>query len=264
MKGIATQRYSWSSEPGRPAEEKTLDMFLSEAAEAGYDGVEAMDSDMAGGLQRFGLRLSGAYVGVAAHLAWDEMDASGEAMDTARTIAELGGDYIAVNCNPKGVWDDRERKTDDELKVQGENLTRLADQIAPLGIDVVMHNHADRNDLHVDDLRSVTEYADDSVGILFDTGWSLTSADEPVGRLRELGSRVRAVHLRNQFGEAPTEWMGEGEMDVADCLAALKEFGYDGWLTTEIYYRADTNLTQSLVQNQTRTVALLRELWGED
>ena len=70
MKGIATQRYSWSSEPGRPAEEKTLDTFLREAAQVGYQGVEAYEEGISSLLCTYELKLAGAYAGVDAHLPW--------------------------------------------------------------------------------------------------------------------------------------------------------------------------------------------------
>lgn len=263
MKGTATGRYGWSSEPNRPAEEKTMEVFLREAAQAGYDAVENVGEDIGAVAPRFGLKVCGGYVGAPAHLPWHDVDPDGEVMAAAQELAAAGAEYLNINCNPKGAWDNRERKTEDELKLQGDNLTKLAEQIAPLELELVMHNHANSYDLHVDDLRSVTEFAGESVGVCLDTGWSLTSGDEPVARIRALGPRLRALHLRNQWGEKPTEWLGEGDTDMAECIAALKEIGYDGWLTTEIYYRADTDLSASLVDNQTRTVAMLRELWGE-
>jgi sugar phosphate isomerase/epimerase len=263
MKGTATQRYGWSSEPGRPDSEKTLEVFIREAAEAGYDGVEGFEEGIGEVAAEYGVRVAGAYAGVKCHEGFEQVDPEGETLALAQAVADLGGDYLVVNCDPKGAWDNRERKTEDELRRQGENLTRLAEQIAPLGLDLVMHNHAVSNDLHMDDLRSVTEFAGESVGVCLDTGWAQTSDDEPIARIRALGSRLRAVHLRNQFGEKPTEWLGEGDTDMAECIAALKDIGYEGWLTTEIYYRADTDLSASMVDNQTRTVALLRELWGE-
>jgi len=264
MKGTATGLYGWTSEPGRPPEKKTLEAMLGEVAEAGYDGVENWTEGIAEVAAGLGLQVIGGYVGAPMHLAWQDVDPEGQVMDTARGLAEIGAEYLNVNCNPKGAWNHRERKTEDELKLQGENLTRLAEEIAPLGLGLVMHNHANRNDLHLDDLRAVTDFAGPAVGVCLDTGWALTSEDEPVARIRALGPRLTALHLRNQFGERPTEWLGEGDTDMAECIAALKEIGYDGWLTTEIYYRADTSLTRSMVENQTRTVQLLNELWGED
>lgn len=262
MKGTATGLYGWTSEPGRPPEKKTLEVMLAEVAQAGYDGVEHEAEGVGELAQRYGLKVIGGYVGAPLHLPWEEVDSEGQVMATARRLAALGAEYLNVNCNPKGSWSDRQRKSEDELKLQGENLTRLAEAIAPLGLELVMHNHADRNDLHLDDLRAVTEFAGDQVGVCLDTGWCLTSGDDPVARIRELGPRLRALHLRNQFGDRPTQWLGEGDIDMAKCLAALKQIGYQGWLTTEIYYRADTHLTRSLVENQRRSVALLRELWG--
>ena len=264
MKGTATGLYGWMSEPGRPEEMKTLEVVLGEVAEAGYDGVERVGQNVGELAERLGLAVIGGYVGAPMHLSRDQVDPDGAIMDSARELAEMGAGHLTVNCDPKGAWDRRERKTEDELKRQGENLTWLAEAIAPLGLELVMHNHANSNDLHLDDLRSVTEFAGEQVGVCLDTGWALTSGDDPVARIRALGPRLRALHLRNQFGEKPTEWLGEGDIDMAECITALKEVGYDGWLTTEIYYRADTDLTMSLVENSARTVALLRELWGED
>jgi hypothetical protein len=104
----------------------------------------------------------------------------GEKIALAQALAEMGSDYLVVNCDMKGSWDNRERKTEDELRLQGENLTQLAEQIASLGLDLVVHNHAVSNDLHMDDLRSVTEFAGESVGVCLDTGWAQTSGDEPI------------------------------------------------------------------------------------
>ncbi len=262
MKGIAAVRFTWSSEAGRPEAEKTLEVYLAEAAAAGYDAVECHAPGLAKLTRKNKLKVCGTYVGGMFHGRWAEVKAEDTVLAAAREVAELGGDYLAVNCDPKGDWRHRVPKSDEDLKHQGANLSRLAAEVAPLGLRVAMHNHANRNDLHLGDLRSVTEFADEAVGVCLDTGWSLTSGDEPVARARELGRRVTAVHLRNQVGERPTEWLGEGDIDMAAFLAVLKENGYDGWLTTELWHREDVPRTCSLLDNQKRTVKLLRELWA--
>lgn len=261
MKGTATVRFPWSSEAGRPEAEKTLDVFLREAAEAGYDAVEHVCEGIKEGLARYGLRLSGGYAALPAHEPWESLDLEATVMPTARTAAELGGDHLSINCDPKGSWSNRERKSNDELKRQGENLTRLAEMVAELGLRLNMHNHANRLDLHLDDLRSVTQFAGESVGVCLDTGWTLTSGDDPLARLRDLGARVRGLHLRNQIDERPTEWLGQGDIDMAAFIAELRALGYDGWLTTELWHREDVPRTMSLVEDQRRSVELLRNLW---
>ena len=260
MKRTAANQWAWVSETGRPEAEKTVKTFLREVAEAGYDAVEFFNAEHADRIAEYGLSVCGAYANGPFHDPWSELDAEARFMGTARQLAEQGGHYVAVNCDPKGAWADRERKTEDDLRRQGENLSRLARDLAPLGLRLVMHNHANRSDLHLDDLRSVTEFADPIVGVCLDTGWSLTSEDEPVARARALGPRLGALHLRNQRGDVPTEWLGEGDMDTAAFFAVLGEIGYSGWLTTELWHRADTHPRRSLLDDQRRTVVLMREL----
>lgn len=261
MKGIATNRWPWSSETGRPDAEKTLGIFLKEAAEAGCDAVECIGEGVAQGVKKYGLKVCGTYVGGLLHKPWGELDAEAKLLKPARDLAALGGEYLAVNSDPKGSWAKRERKSEDDLKRQGENLSRLAREVKPLGLYVVLHNHANTSPLHVDDLKSVVEHSDPSVGVGLDTGWALTSKDDPVARARALGNRLRGLHLRNQRGEVPVEWLGEGDMDLAAFLGVLKQNGYSGWLTTELWQRQDVKVTRSLVENQKRSVDLLRRLW---
>jgi len=262
MKGIATNRWPWSSEAKRPQAEKTLDNFLREAVESGCDVVECAGEGVAEGVKRYGLKVCGTYAGGPFHLPWNALDAEQKLLAPAREVARLGGDYLAVNSDPKGTWAKRERKSEDDLKLQGENLSRLAREVKPLGLRVILHNHANTNPLHLDDLRSVTECADPSVGVCLDTGWAITSGDDPVARARALGRRLTGLHLRNQFGEVPAEWLGEGDMDLAAFIKALKDNGYPGWLTTELWHRQDVKVTRSLCEDQKRSVALLRRLWS--
>jgi len=284
MKGCAANKFAWSSEAKRPQAEKTLDNFLKEAAEAGYDAIEFVGEGVAEGVKRYGLKVCGTYVGGPLHKAWSELDAeqkllaparelarrtssragssATKLLAPARELARLGGDYLAVNSDPKGSWGKRERKTEDDLKRQRENLSRLAKEVKPLGLRVILHNHANTNPLHLDDLKSVTEYADASVGVCLDTGWAITSGDDPVARARALGRRLSGLHLRNQRGEVPVEWLGEGDMDLAAFIRVLKENGYAGWLTTELWHRPDVKVTRSLMEDQRRSVELLRKLWA--
>ena len=263
MKGFACNRWAWHSEANRPAEDKTVDTFCAEAGAAGYDAIEALGPGMDEAAERHGLTRCGAYAGAPLHLPWDACDVDAKLLVPAREIAALGGDFLAVNIDPKGSWNARERKTGDEIKRQGENLSRLGKEIEPLGLRVVVHNHANTYDLHMDDIQSVAEHADEAVGVMLDTGWALTSGDDPVERARALGPRLAALHLRNQRGDVPTEWLGDGDMDVAAFIAVLKDIEYDGWLETELWHRADVAVTRSLLEDQRMTVELLRDLWGE-
>lgn len=262
MKGIATNQWPWSSEANRPQEEKTIETFVAEAAAAGYDAIECLGEGTSQAASKHGVKICGAYAGGPLHQPWEELDVEEKFMTLARELAEVGGDYLVVNSDPKGAWNDRERKSEDEVKRQGENLSRLAQEIAPLGLDLLLHNHANESALHLDDLKSVTDHAAPEVGVCLDTGWALTSGDDPVECARRLGSRLAGLHLRNQRGDVPVEWIGEGDMDLAAFIDVLKENAYAGWLTTELWHRQDVEVTRSMLDDQRMTADLLRKLWG--
>ena len=51
-------------------------------------------------------------------------------------------------------------------------------------------------------------------------------------------------------------------MDLASFVRTLKEIGYAGWLTTELWHRQDMEITRSLLEDQKMSVQLLRKLVG--
>ena len=73
--------------------------------------------------------------------------------------------------------------------------------------------------------------------IFYDTGVSTEWGEDAVEVLRYFGSRDRiaAVHFRNVHVEEPRfryieTFVDEGDCDMAACMTALKEVGYDGWV----------------------------------
>jgi sugar phosphate isomerase/epimerase len=75
------------------------------------------------------------------------------------------------------------------------------------------------------------------LGLNFDIGHSYCVKDEPPETIRRLGKLIRHVHLEDI---APTRVHhhlipGEGAIDFGATLCALKEIGYDGWVTIELY-----------------------------
>ena len=75
------------------------------------------------------------------------------------------------------------------------------------------------------------------LGLNFDIGHSYCVKDDPAETVRRLGPLIRHVHLEDI---APTRVHhhlipGEGAIDFGATLKALKEVGYDGWVTIELY-----------------------------
>jgi sugar phosphate isomerase/epimerase len=75
------------------------------------------------------------------------------------------------------------------------------------------------------------------LGLNFDIGHSYCVKDDPADTVRRLAKLIRHVHLEDI---APTRVHhhlipGEGAIDFGATISALKEVGYDGWVTVELY-----------------------------
>jgi sugar phosphate isomerase/epimerase len=73
------------------------------------------------------------------------------------------------------------------------------------------------------------------LGVCIDTGWLGTQGVPAPEAIRLCGDRVRHVHVKDvkAHGGHDTCLLGEGVVDVAGCIAALKEIGYVGWYSWE-------------------------------
>jgi sugar phosphate isomerase/epimerase len=75
------------------------------------------------------------------------------------------------------------------------------------------------------------------LGLNFDIGHSFCVKDEPPETIRRLGKLIRHVHLEDIASTRVHHHMipGEGAIDFRATLTALKDVGYDGWVTIELY-----------------------------
>jgi sugar phosphate isomerase/epimerase len=75
------------------------------------------------------------------------------------------------------------------------------------------------------------------LGLNFDIGHAYCVKDDPANTVRRLGKLIRHVHLEDIAVTRVHHHLipGEGAIDFAATLTALKEIGYDGWVTIELY-----------------------------
>src|SRR5438874_1427710 len=75
------------------------------------------------------------------------------------------------------------------------------------------------------------------LGLNFDIGHSYCVKDEPSETIRRLAPLIKHVHLEDIAATRVHHHLipGEGAIDFGATLAALKEVGYDGWVTVELY-----------------------------
>jgi sugar phosphate isomerase/epimerase len=73
------------------------------------------------------------------------------------------------------------------------------------------------------------------LGLCVDTGWFGTQAANAPEQIRAAGTLVRHVHVKDvkAAGAHETCVLGEGVVNVAGCMAALRDIGYAGWYSWE-------------------------------
>jgi inosose dehydratase len=261
--GYSSNLFGWRERFKKDGREPEPAALLADCKEAGLDAVEPLHAmDVYPHLEAAGLRISGHYVGLQLHEPWDVVDVEQRLLPWARKLAEAGGTDLILNADPIGSFAAPQAKTNDQIRRQGENMTRIARLAAPLGLRTAMHNHATVRALAEADLISVIEHSGPEVGLCVDTGWAHTAGCDPARWILGYPQRVVAVHFRNQHGPVPAEDLLEGEVDVRAVVEALREIGYEGWLALELWHREDTRATRTMIEDVRRSIGYLKELVG--
>jgi sugar phosphate isomerase/epimerase len=100
------------------------------------------------------------------------------------------------------------------------------------GVLFCFENHPQKS---VQEIVDAIEGGNAWVGVAVDTGWLGTQGVDAPDAIRRLGSLVRHVHVKDVKapGGHETVALGEGCVDIAGTVVALKEIGYSGWLSWE-------------------------------
>jgi len=180
----------------------------------------------------------------------------------------IGCALLNVNPDPIG-----REKTDEELAIQGEYLTRLGKSMRERGVHLTIHNHdvEIRNgarELHANCANTDPEY----VSLCLDLDWIQRGGGDPIAMLKEYLPRVESLHLRSAVNGVWSEALGEGDLDYHEVAAILREVEYEGFLIVELAY--ESALLQDLAaqeegvafrriqENLKRSREYVREVFG--
>jgi inosose dehydratase len=263
---IATAPVNWNN-PDVPEYRAWLPyrQMMDEFVEAGYDATEwgpGMPEDPAElkeALDARGLDMVGAFVG----LGFRDLDRYDAEMDKAMTIARrlhaTGGKLlIAAEAGDDrrraeaGHVDEANGLTDDQWRNLAGGLHDLADNLEPLGMRVVFHNHVGTYvETQSETARLLDETDPAKVGWCLDIGHLAYGGGDTLSMLPAYGDRVAHIHLKDvdgevlarakaegwSFGKALKAWifpaLGEGIAHVPEVVGTLLARGYDGWFVLE-------------------------------
>jgi len=125
--------------------------------------------------------------------------------------------------------------TEAERRGAIEGLRAVGEAAAGAGVTVAVEPLNRFETYFLNDQRTAGRLVDavgsPAVGVLYDTFHANIEEKDPVGAIRELGPRIRHVHLSANDRATP----GEDHIDWGGTFAALEAVGYDGWLTIESF-----------------------------
>jgi inosose dehydratase len=139
------------------------------------------------------------------------------------------------------------RKTDEELTVQAEQLNRMGRVLADSGFQLRIHHHTAEMQEDAREWRHILKNTDPKyVWACMDLELVDAGGMKPNVLLREAGTRIAELHLRNKKGDKQLESFEDGDIDYYETAAILKKQNLQPWLAVEMAYHDDTVITRSL------------------
>jgi inosose dehydratase len=238
------------------------DAILENVAAAGYRGVDlgppgllGSVPDLAANLRRHDLALCGGWV----QLPFADPDAlrdSWHLLDEVLDLFDAATLPASTTPAPRPTLADGSAGCDGTTRLDAAGFDRLAagvmeavQRCGDRGHEPTFHHHIGtyvEAPWEIEELLARTD-----VGLCLDTGHLIAAGGDPFAALREWGSRINHVHLKDAHFEVVTAvrdageptieiWkrrafcpLGQGDLDVDAVLDALRALRYDGWVVVE-------------------------------
>ena len=233
---------------------------LTELKTAGFAGFEtnytsvqeafADPAPLRAEIQKHGVELIGL------HMSARFTDAAAVAKDRAQiesvakgTLA-LGGKHVflsgpGVPRNPDGTL------VREALERRCEELNRAGKMCREMGLRLSSHNHDKELDNNAEEMRAVLAHTDPAnVAILLDLAYVFVAGLQAPALIREIGSRVAAVHVRDMVGPKQEVLLGQGKIDYKATAEAMRAAGWSGWAILEMNQRKEISSGEMVAQGR--------------
>jgi inosose dehydratase len=242
------------------------DEVLAAIASAGYEGTELGPAGYLGDRETLATRLEGAglaLVGAYIPIRFSEPEHWPEDLDAMTATLELlavGGHearpVLADAGSPERLANPGRGVSDAALGLDEGGWRRLANGVSRAaelarshGFEPTFHHHTGTYVEAPWEIERLLDLTD--MHLLLDTGHLLLGGGDPVQALRDWGSRVNHVHVKDvrmtvleavvsDRADMEEAWrrgvfceLGEGDVDLDGFFRALSESGYRGWLVVE-------------------------------
>jgi inosose dehydratase len=254
------------------------DVGLS-ATELGPDGfLPSEPGELTALLASNGLSCVGIFVPVLLHDA--DHDPLADIVGPLDSLIACGADVLVLAAaTGADGYDSRPTLNDSQWATLLANLDRLADVAAERGVLAVLHPHIGTMVETRSDVDRVLQ--DASIKLCLDTGHLLIGGTDPLALTLQVPGRIAHAHLKDvdaalaarvqagelTYTEAVRKGMytplGEGDVDIAGIVTALRTNGFDGWFVMEQDTILDGEPTgDGPVRDVRRSVAYMRDVCG--
>jgi inosose dehydratase len=202
-------------------------------------------------LHSLDLLMPSIYVGGALHTEADARRTIAEALEYSRLAAPFGCKSVVTNPDPKAGG---QKKTDDELAAEATGLTQMAQALAAEGFELRVHHHTPQLENNAREWRYILSHTDPQlVRICVDVDWAYEGGFPPVPFLREVGDRLREIHVRSARNKIWLESVEDSDIDYRQVAAYLQEARLHPLVVVELAYRPQTVVTRSLEEDLRRS-----------
>ena len=152
-----------------------------------------------------------------------------------RFASAMGSDRV-IFCHGRP----REGLTADDIRGFAKRLSEPGAEARSLGTKLSLHHHFNQPVMHRADFDAFFDAVEDgAVGLTVDTAHLVKSGvDDIAGLIRDFAGAIDNFHLKD-FADGRWRVLGEGEIDFAPVFTAIRDIGYDGWVSADEESGAD-------------------------
>ncbi len=198
-------------------------------------------------LRSQGLLMPSVYVGGPMHRKEEADQTIATALEIGDVCRPFGCKAIVNNPDPKSG---HQRKSDAELAVQSDSLNRMGHTLALHGFELRVHHHTPQLEENAREWRHILQNTDpEYVRICVDVDWAYEGGFEPIPFLREVGKRLREIHVRSAINKLWLEDVEDSDIDYTKVASYLKEERLEPLIVVELAYRPNTIVTRPLQED---------------
>jgi sugar phosphate isomerase/epimerase len=198
-------------------------------------------------LRSQGLVMPSLYVGGSMHERGGADRTIATALEFGSLCAPFGCKSIVNNPDPKHG---ELSKTDAELGIQADSLNRMGRTLAQHGFELRVHHHTPQLMENAREWRHILHHTDaEYVHICVDVDWAYEGGFEPIPFLREVGKRLREIHVRSARNRLWLEDLEDSDIDYREVAEYLRQQRLAPLIVVELAYRPNTTVTRPLEED---------------